>query len=228
MHTKEIVMAIADRHTYLRDVVNVLLAQWPSNRTVNIVCHGHSVPAGYFATPMVDTFNAYPELLHRDLKHRFPFAVINVIVTAIGGEDSPRGAGRFETEVLCHRPDVVTIDYGLNDRGAGLPAAETAWRSMIEACWARQVKVLLLTPTWDNTGVVDRDGEAWRDLARHSEQIRCLAAEYETGLVDSFAAFQAYVAARGDPTDLLSWSNHPNRRGHELVARELLRWFAIL
>jgi len=221
-------MTIAERRTYLREVVNLLRAQWPDNRTVNIVCHGHSVPAGYFATPMVDTFNAYPALLHRDLKHRFPFAVVNVIVTAIGGEGSPRGADRFEAEALCHRPDVVMIDYGLNDRRAGLAEAEVAWRSMIEASLARQATVLLLTPTWDNTAVVEGAGEAWRDLARHAEQIRRLAAEYEVGLADSFAAFEAYVAAGGDVTDLLSWSNHPNRHGHELVARELLRWFAIL
>jgi len=26
--------------------------------------------------------------------------------------------------------------------------------------------------------------------------------------------------------DLMSAANHPNRRGHELVAEELLRWFA--
>ena len=221
-------MAIADRHAYLREAVNLLLAQWPDNRTVNIVCHGHSVPAGYFATPMVDTFNAYPALLHRDLKHRFPFAVINVIVTAIGGEGSPQGADRFEADVLCHRPDVVTIDYGLNDRGAGLTEAETAWRRMIEASLARHAKVLLLTPTWDNTGVVDPAGESWRDLAGHAEQIRRLAAEYAVGLVDSFAAFESYVAAGGDATDLLSWSNHPNCQGHELVALEITRWFAIL
>jgi acyl-CoA thioesterase I len=221
-------MAIADRRAYLRNVVNLLLAQWPSNRTINIVCHGHSVPAGYFATPIVDTFSAYPALLHRDIKHRFPFAVINVIVTAIGGEGSPNGADRFEADVLCHRPDVVTIDYGLNDRGAGLTEAEAAWRRMIEASLARQGKVLLLTPTWDNTVVLDPAAEAWSDLARHADQIRRLAEEYEVGLVDSFAAFESYVGAGGDPTDLLSWSNHPNRQGHELVARELLRWFAIL
>jgi acyl-CoA thioesterase-1 len=221
-------MTTADRSVYLREIVGLLLAQWPNNRTVNIVCHGHSVPAGYFATPMVDTFRAYPALLHRELKHRFPFAVINVIVTAIGGEGSPQGADRFEAEVLCHRPDVVTIDYGLNDRIAGLAEAETAWRSMIEASLACQAKVLLLTPTWDNSGVVDPAGEAWRDLVRHAEQIRRLAAGYAVGLVDSFAAFETYVAAGGDVTDLLSWSNHPNRHGHELVARGLLRWFAIL
>ena len=174
-------MAIPDRRAYLRDIVNLLLAQWPNNRTVNIVCHGHSVPAGYFATPMVDTFNAYPALLHRDLKHRFPYAVVNVIVTAIGGEGSPKGADRFAADVLCHRPDLVTIDYGLNDRRAGLAWAETAWRSMIEASLAAGAKVLLLTPTWDNSGVLDPAGAAWRELSCHAAQIRRLAAEYERG-----------------------------------------------
>ncbi|MDQ1301691.1 MAG: acyl-CoA thioesterase, partial [Chloroflexota bacterium] len=137
-------------------------------------------------------------------------------------------ADRFTADVLCHRPDVVMIDYGLNDRRPGLAWAETAWRSMIEASLAQGAKALLLTPTWDNSGVLDPAGEAWRDLARHAEQIRRLAAEYAAGLADSYAAFESYAAAGGDVTDLLSWSNHPNRRGHELVAREALRWFAIL
>ncbi|WP_342481353.1 hypothetical protein NST07_08230 [Paenibacillus sp. FSL L8-0340] len=43
-----------------------LKRQWPENRTLNIVCHGHSVPSGYFATPIVDTFHAYPHLLIMD------------------------------------------------------------------------------------------------------------------------------------------------------------------
>lgn len=221
-------MAIADRRTYLREIVNLLLAQWPNNRTVNIVCHGHSVPAGYFATPLVDTFNAYPALLHQGLKHRFPYAVINVIVTAVGGEGSPKGADRFAADVLCHRPDILTIDYGLNDRRPGLAWAESSWRAMIEASLAQGIKVLLLTPTADNSGMLDPAGESWQDLIRHTEQIRRLAGEYEVGLVDSFAAFRAYVAGGGEYSDLLAWSNHPNRNGHELVARHLLRWFPIL
>ena len=159
---------------------------------------------------MVDTFNAYPALLHRDLKHRFPFAVINVIVTAIGGEGSPKGADRFDADALCHRPDVVTIDYGLNDRGAGLTEAETAWRRMIEASLARQAKVLLLTPTWDNSGVVDPAGGSWRDLARHADQIRRLAAEYEVGLVDSFAAFES-LRGRGRRRDRSAVVEQPSQ-----------------
>lgn len=57
----------------------------------------------------------------------------NVIVTAVGGENSESGVERFEPEVLCHRPDVVTVDYGLNDRVVGLERAEAAWRRMVDA-----------------------------------------------------------------------------------------------
>ena len=212
---------------YLADIVTALHRQWPDNRTVNIVCHGHSVPSGYFATPVVDTFNAYPHLLHRGLKERYPFAVVNVIVTAIGGENSASGAERFTREVLTHRPDVLTIDYGLNDRRQGLAAAQAAWRAMIEQALALPTKVLLLTPTPDASAIGAGPAEDWAALLAHAEQIRALAQEYHVGLVDSLQAFDRYQQAGGELSDLLSWSNHPNRAGHALVATELLRFFPV-
>jgi hypothetical protein len=73
----------ADRSTYLSEIARVLQTDWPKNRTVTIVCHGHSVPAGYFKTPEVRSLDAYPHLLRVALAERYPHAVINVIVTAI-------------------------------------------------------------------------------------------------------------------------------------------------
>jgi len=217
---------IADRNTYLSDLIKIMMSNWPENRTVNIVCHGHSVPSGYFATPLVDTFNAYPHLLHTGLKQRFPYAVINVIVTAIGGEESVTGVKRFGEEVLCHRPDVITIDYGLNDRRAGLEKAHQAWSQMIEDGLISGVKIILLTPTLDLTQAADYLGEDKNLLEQHARQIRRLAEHYQVGLADSFAASQDYLQ-NGVLSDILSWPNHPNRQGHEIVARELLRWFPV-
>jgi acyl-CoA thioesterase-1 len=208
---------------YLADVISQLQRQWPTNRIINIVCHGHSVPAGYFKTPVVDSLNAYPHLLHAGLKAKFPFAVVNVIVTAKGGEDSEAGVKRFEQDVLSHKPDIVTIDYSLNDRRIGLERAEAAWRSMITNALAHQIKVLLLTPTPDLAARTNPKDE----LERQAEQVRRLAAEYLVGLVDSYAAFQAAIKSGTRLEDLMAQSNHPNRRGHELVATELLRWFQV-
>jgi acyl-CoA thioesterase I len=158
---------------YLADVVAELQDQWPTNRTVNIVCHGHSVPASYFNTPVVDSLVAYPHLLLQGLKARFPYAVINVIIAARGGEDSESGAKCFERDVLPLRPDVVTIDYALNGRGLGLNRAEAAWRSMVTNALVRHIKVILLTPTPDLTSPLNDPDAA---LNQHAKQIRRLAA----------------------------------------------------
>jgi len=61
---------------------------WPGNREVRCVFHGHSVPAGYFQTPVIDTLASYPHLFHRAWKAKHPHGFINIIVTAIGGENS--------------------------------------------------------------------------------------------------------------------------------------------
>lgn len=212
----------ADPANYLAALTAICKTQWPKNRTVNIVCHGHSVPAGYFKTPRVDTFNAYPHLLHQGLKERFPFAVLNVIVTAIGGEASDAGAARFERDVLSLHPDVVTIDYALNDRRLGLEKARAAWAAMIEQAATRGVKVILLTPTPDQGAKLDDPNDP---LNRHAEQIRRLAAQYQVGLVDSLALFKEYLKKNGKLEDVMAQVNHPNRRGHDLVAAELLKWF---
>jgi lysophospholipase L1-like esterase len=208
---------------YLSDLCDKLALHWPDNKVMHIVCHGHSVPAGYFTTPWVNSFDAYPHLLHRLLKERFPFAVINVIVTAIGGENSLQGKARFRNDVLCHKPQVVTIDYGLNDRQIGLKEAEASWRFMIETAMKKDIKVLLLTPSWEIT-YFHKDA-AWQDLILHCTQIRNLAAEYGVGLCDSFKQFEDYVEKGGAPQDLLSHINHPSRKGHELIANVLGRWF---
>lgn len=212
----------ADPATWLAEISRLMDRKWPANRTINIVCHGHSVPAGYFKTPKVDTFNAYPHLLHLGLKERHSHAVINVIVTAIGGEDSAKGAKRFETEVLSHRPDVLLIDYGLNDRRIGLEAARQAWAEIIEKANLRGAKVILLTPTPD---VAARLDDSQDPLNLHAEQIRNLAARYGVGLVDSLSAFKEAIRHGTRLDELMSQSNHPNRRGHKLVADEIMKWF---
>jgi lysophospholipase L1-like esterase len=207
---------------YLAPVITMLEAKWPDNRAVNIVCHGHSVPAGYFKTPAVDSLHAYPNLLRVALAEKYTNAVINVIITAVGGETSANGVARFEANVLSHKPDVLLIDYALNDRRIGLDAARTHWTAMIRQAQAAGARVILLTPTPDQSAKLD---DASDPLNQHAEQIRRLATEYRVGLVDSQAAFQAEIARGTALTNLMAQVNHPNARGHELVAAELVKWF---
>ena len=74
---------IADPAMYLSNLKLEMQKEWPKNRTINIVFHGHSVPVGYFETPKVNTLGAYPNLFLKKLKVIYPLAVVNVIVTVI-------------------------------------------------------------------------------------------------------------------------------------------------
>lgn len=213
---------VADRASYLSDVVAELGKRWPESRTLNLVFHGHSVPAGYARTPAVNTLQAYPHRVLCGLKDRFGTAVVNVITTAIGGEQSEQGAARFEAEVLTHRPDVLFIDYALNDRTIGLERSEKAWRSMIEAALSKGVKVILLTPTPDLSEDIRSDQAP---LQAYAQMIRRLAAEYHVGLADSYAVFRAKAEAGEKMASYMAQVNHPDARGHAIVAEEILRWF---
>jgi acyl-CoA thioesterase I len=213
---------IADSTTYLSAVKSEMNIEWPKNRTINIVFHGHSVPAGYFKTPQVNTMEAYPNLLLKKLKAIYPFAVVNVIVTAIGGENSVQGAERFERDVLIHKPDLILVDYGLNDRGCGLKKAYVAWNQMIKLAIDKGIKVILVTPSPDQTvNFLDPSNE----LSKHSDQIRKIAAENQVGLSDSYQAFSFLYFDKEQLSKYMSQVNHPNGLGHELIAGELIKWF---
>lgn len=214
--------AVADPKTYLAEFARLARVDWPQNRTLNVVCHGHSVPSGYFLTPEISTHESYPHLLHVALAKKYSHAVINVIVTAIGGETAEKGAVRFAADVLPHRPDVITIDYALNDRGDGLERARRAWSTMIAQAQAAKIPVLLLTPTPDQAASLTDPAEI---LVQHAAQVRALAAEFGVGLVDSYTVFGQKVAGGAKLADLMSSGNHPNGVGHALVAAEVLKWF---
>lgn len=222
MNTMLLQAQIADQESYLTDLKAELEVKWPENRTINLVFHGHSVPSGYFKTPTVNTLSAYPHLVLKKLKALYPHAVINVIVTAIGGENSISGAQRFEEDVLPHKPDVLFIDYSLNDRGPGLEKARIAWQQMIKTAKEHHIKVILLTPTPDQQ-VDYTDPENM--LKKHAEQVTKLARENQIGLVDSYEAFKFTYSDKIHLAKYMSQVNHPNEQGHDLIATEIFEWF---
>jgi len=214
---------VADKKEYLATFVAELYKQWPNNKTQNLVFHGHSVPTGYYTAAIgVRTFDSYPFYTLKSLKEKYNFAVLNCIITSIGGENAKKGATRFESEVLNHKPDVVFIDYSLNDRGISLEEARTAWVSMIEAALLKNIKVILCTPTPDSRENILSDDAP---LKAHADQVRSLAAEYKIGLVDSYIIFKKMVQDGGNLNDYMAQNNHPNELGHRLVADEILTWF---
>ena len=207
---------------YLYNIITELEKKYPENKTINLVFHGHSVPAGYFITPVVNTLKSYPFQLLQELKELYPYAVINIINTAIGGENSESGAKRFDNDVLTHKPDVLFIDYALNDRSIGLEKSKDAWVSMITKALKHNIKVILLTPSPDQRiNILEPNNE----LEKHSEQIKGMAEKFGVGLVDSYGIFRKLAISGDSISNYMSQVNHPNEKGNLLIADEIMRYF---
>lgn len=213
---------IADKSTYLQDIKTELENEWPDNRTINLVFHGHSVPSGYFKTPVVNTLDSYPFLLLKKLKEKYPNAVINIINTAIGGENSVEGEKRFDSDVLIHKPDLLFIDYSLNDRGIGLKKSYKAWESMIKKALKKNIKVILLTPSPDQRVNILESNNI---LEQHRNQVVKLAEENGVGLINSYNIFKDRIIAGDSISGYMSQVNHPNKNGHLLIANEMYKYF---
>lgn len=204
----------------LAPLAELMKTAWPKNRTIHVVFHGHSVPAGYHKTPEVKPFESYPHLVHLKLKEQYPKAVINVITTAIGGETSIPGAARFERDVISLKPDLIFIDYALNDRRQPTDQVEKAWVEMITAAKKANVAVVLLTPTGDSSAKLDNPEDP---LNQRAELIRKIAREQNVLLADVLAAWTAELEKGTPQIELLSQPNHPNLRGHTLAAETIFK-----
>ena len=211
-----------EKDEYLQSIKSELIKEWPKNRAINLVFHGHSVPSGYFKTPDVKPFQSYPLLLLKELKKIYPFAVINIILTCIGGENSEQGAKRFKKQVLNHRPDVLFIDYALNDTGIGAVASRKSWDYMIKTALKKNIKVILLTATPDQR--VDLLSKE-TDLQKICTQVVDLSKEYQTGLVDNYTGFKNLFSSGEKITDYMSQVNHPNEKGHQLVVDGIMKYY---
>lgn len=208
---------------YLDSLKKKLKVKWPKNNTKNLVFHGHSVPTGYTTGGVLDRLSAYPFRTLKKVNDFYPYSVVNIITTSIGGEQAEQGAKRFKDDVLNHKPDVLFIDYGLNDRSIGLERAKVAWEQMIEEALVYGTKVILLTPTPDLKEDISSDETP---LAKHSEQIRALAKKYHVGIVDSYALFQA-LAEIQPLKGYMSQNNHINQKGHQFVADAIFEYFKL-
>ena len=209
---------------YLSEIKQDLQKKWPRNRTITLLFHGHSVPAGYFKTPTVNTFGAYPLQLLGLIKEEYPYAIVNVINTAKGGENAESGENRFIADVLSHKPDVLFLDYALNDRSIGLKKAKKAWESMIKQALALEIKVILLTPSPDQRVDMLEKGN---ELEKHTEQIRELVDKHKIAIVDSYALFKEKILSGEDIKCYMSQVNHPNEKGHALIAEALFGFFEL-
>ncbi|WP_018625944.1 SGNH/GDSL hydrolase family protein [Niabella aurantiaca] len=143
---------------------------------------------------------------------------------------------RFDTDVLDHHPDLVIVDFGINDaaidprKGSSrIPLADYKrnMEYMVTQMQERGINVLLMTP--NARGGKQKD-LLNKTLSRYVNVVRGLSKTHKTGFVDNFQLFLDYPSKTGKSLDsLLLDGIHPNDTGHEMMAdlivKEIVRMY---
>ena len=187
-------------------------------KPLTIVCLGDSVTGVYYHT---GGRRAYPEMLEVAIKQAIPNANVKVINAGISGHSTDNGLKRLDSDVLMHKPDLVTISFGLNDMTR---MSEEQFGKNLETLVARcrdsKAQVVLCTPN----SVINTGGRPIEKLKRYCDVIHATAQSLKVPVCDQFAAGEAFRAKDAWAFRcILSDEIHPNMDGHKLMAQELCR-----
>lgn len=178
------------------------------------------------------------------LAEKFPN--IEIINKGVGGHTTAMAAKRFQTDVLDQKPNLVVIQFGINDAAVDVwkipPATsvrvsladyEKNLRQFIEEIRKGGSEVILMTPNqvrwtpkmlemYGKPPYNPEDPQGFTAiLSGYAECVRKLAAELKVPLVDVYAFYDTPERHASSCTDLLVDGIHPSEKGHALVAREL-------
>ena len=188
-----------------------------SGADATIVCFGDSITAGYAVR------RGFPSFLLESLRQRFPDSKIEMINSGISGDTSQDGLSWLDWAVLSYEPDLVTINFGINDCVLGLSLEEFEMNlvEMVRRIRAGPDSEILLlssqpleSPPYDQR-VLD-----------YYQTVERVAKEMNVGFVDVYGAWMKRVQA-GMPLDslILPGLDHPNEAGYRIIAEELMSLF---
>lgn len=216
---------------------------------VTIACLGDSVTHGCFEVFMnrfgqIDTRyrtdRGYVAQLHRRLSELYPAAAVSMLNAGVSGGSAGHGLARLERDVLSHKPDLVIVNFALNDACGGLDKLEQYKQNMaaiFDRVLASGAECMLLTPNRmcayvapslkdealvrvaEDVTKVQSGGvlDAYVDAAR------ALARERKIPVADALAEWNRLEAAGVDTTALLANDiNHPNERMHGVFVEKIM------
>jgi lysophospholipase L1-like esterase len=169
---------------------------------------GGSITFGAFST---SPENSYAGRLLGWWRERFPQCDVRLINAGVGGTGSMYGAIRADKDLLSSQPDLVVIEFAVNDNWTDGEAFEGLVRQVLAQ--PNSPAALLLFMMWEKGG---NDQEMQSKVGAH----------YQLPMVSFRDALWPEMQA-----DRVNWSEyivdnvHPNDAGHAAAARLVTRMF---
>ena len=154
----------------------------------------------------------YAYLVYEWWKKSFPNAAFSFVNGGIGGTTSHYGGARAWKDVLCYRPDIVTVDFSVNDDA----------NEFFEETYEGTLRRLLMAPSAPAVVVLNN---VFYDTGKNAQ-------EYHNRIADHYGIPHVSIKDTIFPdvesgkivcADITPDNLHPNDKGHRLVADEICK-----
>jgi lysophospholipase L1-like esterase len=208
-------------------------------KEIRIVALGDSITNGAGIGDVREE-DTYRHLLQGALS-RMTVYKVEVINAGVNGDITAAAIHRLKRDVLQHKPDYVTVMFGVNDAGYYRPATDSMadtprvtaedfgnnLKTIIEAVQNIRAKPVLVTPVPMNSAYAHKDFPAYLEnglnylVDEYADIIRDLSSKAGLPLIDVHWAFSA------DPItdELVPDGIHPNSAGHSFIADIFVKEF---
>ena len=154
----------------------------------------------------------YAYLVYEWWKKSFPNAAFSFVNGGIGGTTSHYGGARAWKDVLCYRPDIVTVDFSVNDDA----------NEFFEETYEGTLRRLLAAPSAPAVVVLNN---VFYDTGKNAQY-------YHNRIADHYGIPHVSIKDTVYPdvesgkivrADITPDNLHPNDKGHRLVADEICK-----
>ena len=154
----------------------------------------------------------YAYLVYEWWKKSFPNAAFSFVNGGIGGTTSHYGGARTWKDVLCYRPDIVTVDFSVNDDA----------NEFFEETYEGTLRRLLAAPSAPAVVVLNN---VFYDTGKNAQ-------DYHNRIADHYGIPHVSIKDTVYPdvesgkivrADITPDNLHPNDKGHRLVADEICK-----
>lgn len=156
--------------------------------------------------------NCYAYLVYEWWKKSFPNAAFSFVNGGIGGTTSHYGGARAWKDVLCYRPNIVTVDFSVNDDA----------NEFFEETYEGTIRRLLAAPSAPAVVVLNN---VFYDTGKNAQ-------DYHNRIADHYGIPHVSIKDTVYPdvesgkivrADITPDNLHPNDKGHRLVADEICK-----
>lgn len=154
----------------------------------------------------------YAYLVYEWWKKSFPNAAFSFVNGGIGGTTSHYGGARAWKDVLCYRPDIVTVDFSVNDDA----------NEFFDETYEGMLRRLLAAPSAPAVVVLNN---VFYDTGKNAQ-------DYHNRIADHYGIPHVSIKDTVYPdvesgkivrADITPDNLHPNDKGHRLVADEICK-----